>query len=127
MQPYLEAQAATGESGVTATGAAQEYQRPWSGYQRDTRATAPQYTLAKADQQAQKDAWASRYRSMIVLPRGGGQEDRSQHGAPAASHFPPGPTPGVTRVLPAIVERDPQRRAGCGDRQAAGNGGSWPR
>lgn len=49
MQPYLEAQAATGESGVTATGAAQEYQRAWSAYWRDTRATAPQYTFAKAD------------------------------------------------------------------------------
>ena len=49
MQPYLEAQAATGESGVTATGVAQEYQRAWSAYQRDTRATAPQYTFAKAD------------------------------------------------------------------------------
>ena len=42
MQPYPEAQAATGESGVTATGAAQEYQQAWSAYQRATRATAPQ-------------------------------------------------------------------------------------
>jgi hypothetical protein len=112
MQPYLEAQAATG---VTATGAAQEYQRPWSGYQRDTRATAPQYTLAKADQQAQKDASASRYRSMIVLPRGGGQEDRSQHAAPAASHFPPGPTPGHSRAARA---RGARSAASCGLRRA---------
>lgn len=34
---------------MTATGVAQEYQRAWSAYQRNTRATAPQYTLAKAD------------------------------------------------------------------------------
>lgn len=47
-QPCPEAQAATGESGVTATGVAQEYQRAWSACPRDTRATAPQYTSAKA-------------------------------------------------------------------------------
>ena len=48
-QPSPEAQAVIGESGVTATGVAQEYQRAWSAYQRDTRATAPRYTFAKAD------------------------------------------------------------------------------
>jgi len=49
MQPYLAAQAATGRSGVAAVGVAQEFQRVWSAYQRDTQAAAPQYTFAKAD------------------------------------------------------------------------------
>ena len=49
MQPYLERQAATGRSGVAAIGVAQEFQRVWSAYQRDTQAAAPQYTFAKAD------------------------------------------------------------------------------
>jgi hypothetical protein len=49
MQPYLDRQAATGRSGVAAVGVAQEYQRVWAAYQRDTRTAAPQYTFAKAD------------------------------------------------------------------------------
>jgi len=49
MQPFLAAQAATGRSGVAAVGVAQEFQRVWSAYQRDTRTAAPQYTFAKAD------------------------------------------------------------------------------
>ena len=49
MQPYLQAQAATGRSGVAAVGIAQEFQRVWSAYQRDTKTAAPQYTFAKAD------------------------------------------------------------------------------
>jgi hypothetical protein len=49
MQPYLEAQAATGRSGVAAVGVAQEFQRVWAAYQRDTKSAAPQYTFAKAD------------------------------------------------------------------------------
>ena len=49
MQPYLQAQAATGRSGVAAVGVAQEFQRVWSAYQRDTKTAAPQYTFAKAD------------------------------------------------------------------------------
>jgi hypothetical protein len=49
MQPYLEAQAATGRSGVAAVGVSQEFQRVWSAYQRDTKTAAPQYTFAKAD------------------------------------------------------------------------------
>ena len=49
MQPYLDRQAATGRSGVAAVGVAQEFQRVWSAYQRDTRTAAPQYTFAKAD------------------------------------------------------------------------------
>jgi hypothetical protein len=49
MQPHIAAQAATGKSGVAAIGVAQEFQRVWSAYQRDTKAAAPQYTFAKAD------------------------------------------------------------------------------
>jgi len=41
---------------------------------------------------AQKDAPVSWSRYMIVLPGRGGQEDRSQSGAVAATRFPPGPT-----------------------------------
>src|ERR1700677_4436593 len=48
MQPYLDRQAATGRSGVAAVGVAQEFQRVWAAYQRDTRTAAPQYTFAKA-------------------------------------------------------------------------------
>jgi hypothetical protein len=49
MQPHIQAQAATGKSGVAAVGVAQEFQRVWSAYQRDTKTAAPQYTFAKAD------------------------------------------------------------------------------
>ena len=49
MQPYLDRQAATGRSGVAAVGVAQEFQRVWAAYQRDTRTAAPQYTFAKDD------------------------------------------------------------------------------
>src|ERR1700691_6207715 len=49
MAPYLGRQAATGRSGVAAIGVAQEFQRVWSAYQRDTQTAAPQYTFAKAD------------------------------------------------------------------------------
>jgi hypothetical protein len=49
MQEYLDRQAATGRSGVAAVGVAQEFQRVWTAYQRDTRTAAPQYTFAKAD------------------------------------------------------------------------------
>jgi len=50
MQPHLARQAATGKSGVAAVGVAQEFQRVWSAYQRDTApGLAPQYTFAKAD------------------------------------------------------------------------------
>ena len=49
MQPYLQAQAATGRSGVAAIGVAQEFQRVWAAYQRDTQTAAPQYTFAKAE------------------------------------------------------------------------------
>jgi hypothetical protein len=49
MQPHIAAQAATGKSGVAAIGVSQELQRAWPAYQRDTKAAAPRYTLAKAD------------------------------------------------------------------------------
>ena len=49
MRPYLDRQAATGRSGVAAIGVAQEFQRVWTAYQRDTRTAAPQFTFAKAD------------------------------------------------------------------------------
>ena len=49
MRPYLDRQAATGRSGVAAIGVAQEFQRVWTAYQRQTRTAAPQYTFAKAD------------------------------------------------------------------------------
>ena len=49
MAPLLARQAATGRSGVAAVGVAQEFQRVWTAYQRDTQTAAPQYTFAKAD------------------------------------------------------------------------------
>ena len=49
MRPHLERQAATGRSGVAAIGVAQEFQRVWTAYQRDTKTAAPQFTFAKAD------------------------------------------------------------------------------
>jgi hypothetical protein len=49
MRPYLDRQAATGRSGVAAVGVAQEFQRVWTAYRRDTQTTAPQFTFAKAD------------------------------------------------------------------------------
>jgi hypothetical protein len=49
MAPYLKRAAATGRSQVAAIGVAQEFQRVWAAYQRDTATAAPQYTFAKAD------------------------------------------------------------------------------
>ena len=49
MGPYLRKAAATGRSQVAAIGVAQEFQRVWTAYQRDTKTAAPQYTFAKAD------------------------------------------------------------------------------
>src|SRR5437773_2134426 len=43
MAPYLGRQAATGRSGVAAVGVAQEFQRVWAAYRRDTQTAAPQY------------------------------------------------------------------------------------
>jgi hypothetical protein len=49
MAPYLKRAAATGRPQVAAIGVAQEFQRVWAAYQRDTATAAPQYTFAKAD------------------------------------------------------------------------------
>jgi hypothetical protein len=49
MAPYLREAAAGGRSRVAAIGVAQEFQRVWAAYQRDTATAAPQYTFAKAD------------------------------------------------------------------------------
>src|SRR3984885_9060064 len=49
MAPYLKQAAAGGRSRVAAIGVAQEFQRVWTAYQRDTKTAAPQYTFAKAD------------------------------------------------------------------------------
>jgi hypothetical protein len=49
MRPHLDRQAATGRSGVAAIGVAQEFQRVWAAYRRETKTAAPQFTFAKAD------------------------------------------------------------------------------
>src|SRR5580704_12125596 len=49
MAPNLKQAAATGRSQVAAIGVAQEFQRVWTAYQRDTKTAAPQYTFTKAD------------------------------------------------------------------------------
>jgi hypothetical protein len=49
MAPYLKQAAAAGRSQVAAIGVAQEFQRVWTAYRRETRTAAPQFTFAKAD------------------------------------------------------------------------------
>jgi hypothetical protein len=49
MAPYLKRAAATGRSQVAAIGVAQEFQRVWAAYRRETSTAAPQFTFAKAD------------------------------------------------------------------------------
>jgi hypothetical protein len=49
MRPYLARQAATGVSGVAAIGVAQEFQRVWTAYERQTPAGAAQWWFTKAD------------------------------------------------------------------------------
>jgi hypothetical protein len=49
MRPYLDRMAVAGQSGVAAIGVAQEFQRVWAAYQRETKTAAPQFTFAKAD------------------------------------------------------------------------------
>jgi hypothetical protein len=49
MAPYLKRAAATGRSQVAAIGVAQEFQRVWTAYRRETSTAAPQFTFAKAD------------------------------------------------------------------------------
>jgi hypothetical protein len=49
MAPYLKRAAAAGRSQVAAIGVAQEFQRVWGAYRRETATAAPQFTFAKAD------------------------------------------------------------------------------
>jgi hypothetical protein len=49
MAPYLKRAAASGRSQVAAIGVAQEFQRVWAAYRRETSTAAPQFTFAKAD------------------------------------------------------------------------------
>ena len=49
MRPYLARQAATGVSGVAAIGVAQEFQRVWTAYERQTPTGAEQWWFTKAD------------------------------------------------------------------------------
>ncbi len=49
MRPFLARQAATGRSGVAAIGVAQEFQRVWTGYRRQTSGGAPQFGFVTAD------------------------------------------------------------------------------
>ena len=49
MAPYLKRAAAEGRSRVAAIGVAQEFQRVWAAYRRETKTAAPQFTFAKAD------------------------------------------------------------------------------
>jgi hypothetical protein len=49
MAPYLKQAAATGRAQVVAIGVAQEFQRVWTAYRRETSTAAPQFTFAKAD------------------------------------------------------------------------------
>jgi hypothetical protein len=49
MRPHLARQAATGHSGVAAVGVAQEFQRVWTAYERQTQTGAAQYCFTKAD------------------------------------------------------------------------------
>jgi DNA-binding PadR family transcriptional regulator len=49
MAPYFKRAAATGRPQVAAIGVAQEFQRVWTAYRRETSTAAPQFTFAKAD------------------------------------------------------------------------------
>ena len=49
MAPYLKRAAVTGRPQVVAIGVAQEFQRVWTAYRRETSTAAPQFTFAKAD------------------------------------------------------------------------------
>ena len=75
MRPYLNRQAATGRSGVAAIGVAQEFQRVWTAYQRETSGGAPQFTFAKADRRVTCyyfylwDEDSGPYADCTVMPR----------------------------------------------------------
>ena len=49
MAPYFKRAAATGQTQVAAIGVAQEFQRVWTAYRRETSTAAPQFTFAKTD------------------------------------------------------------------------------
>ncbi len=49
MAPYLKHAAAEGRPRVVAVGVAQEFQRVWTAYRRETSTAAPQFTFTKAD------------------------------------------------------------------------------
>ena len=49
MAPYLKRAAVTGRPQVVAIGVAQEFQRVWTAYRRETSTAAPQFTFAKTD------------------------------------------------------------------------------
>jgi hypothetical protein len=49
MAPYLRQAAVAGRPQVVAIGVAQEFQRVWAAYRRETSTAAPQFTFAKAD------------------------------------------------------------------------------
>jgi hypothetical protein len=49
MRPYLDRQAATGHSGVAAIGVAQEFQRVWTAYERQTSTGTTQWWFTKDD------------------------------------------------------------------------------
>jgi hypothetical protein len=49
MTPHLRRQAATGRSGVAAVGVAQEFQRVWTAYERQTSTGSPQWSFTKTD------------------------------------------------------------------------------
>ena len=49
MRPYLDRQASTGRCGVAAIGVAQEFQRVWTAYERQTSTGRPQWWFTKDD------------------------------------------------------------------------------
>ena len=49
VRPYLDRQAATGRSGVAAIGVAQEFQRVWTAYERQSRSAANRWWFTKDD------------------------------------------------------------------------------
>src|ERR687894_2766510 len=55
MRPHLARQAATGQSGVAAIGVAQEFQRVWTAYERQTPTGAVQWWFTKADRRGSVD------------------------------------------------------------------------
>ena len=49
MRPYLDRQASTGYSGVAAIGVAQEFQRVWTAYERQTSTGTTRWWFTKDD------------------------------------------------------------------------------